>query len=243
VNREIHSSLLMAKCKPTVMSLQRLSQQFRSHRVKGRTHNVAFLSVKRVGPFAGRLGFTGRVLVDRERVGYFVGCEPRTFDVDPGEHNITVFFGRRPAIFSSRGVAMSSVSVSLGPGERADFVCGVRSEVADLWAKARWAVAIHGAVFVFVLYLAAEAGSLLAPYLREIVALAVYHFPVNGSLISLSYRLASPLLCAFWFEIVAWWIICQSTHFPRDETDEELLSRIGSPYYLERLPSVEVATQ
>ena len=238
MSKVIQSSLLMARCRPLVMSLQHLSQQFRSERVKRKTVKLAILSVRRVGRFAGRRGFTGRVLVDRERVGYLVGSEPRTFDVDPGEHNITVFFGRRPAILSSRRMATSSVSVSLGPGERADFVCGVRSEVADLWAQARRAVAIQLSVFMFVLCLAGEAGSLLAPYLREAVALAVYHLPVNGSLIWLFYGLASPFSCALWFEILALWIFRRSTHFPRDETDAELLSRIGSPYYLERSPVI-----
>jgi len=222
------------------MSLERLSEQFRIQRVKRRTNSLATITVRRVGPPAGKPRHSGRVLVDRQRLGYLVGDEPMTFDVEPGDHTITVSFGRRPAILSSPGRTRSSALVSVSAGERADFACGIKPEVAHLWVRARRSGAIRCAVFAVAVYLAAVAGWLLAPYLRMGVALAVFHLPVSGSLITLSYRLVSPFLSSFWFAMLTWWMVRRLTHFPRYETDEVLLSRIGSPYYLERLPVVGV---
>jgi hypothetical protein len=228
------------------MSLGRLAEQFRIARVNQRAADWATITVKHVGPLAEQHRFAGRVLVDCRMLGYLVNGEPRTFDVEPGEHTITIFYGRKPAILSSRSRAKSAVSVVLSPGERADFVCGIRSEVAHRWAQARRAgtnrALVRALVLLVVLYLIAMVGYLLAPYLRQGVALAVFHLPVYGSLIPLGYRLVNPFVCACLFMMLAWWLARRTTHFPREETDEELLSRIGSPYYLERLPAVDGVT-
>jgi hypothetical protein len=130
------------------MSINCLSERFRAQRNKRRTLDRATIAVKRIEPSTGRLRFAGRVLVDCQQIGYLVGGEPRTFDVEPGEHTITVYFGRRPAILSSPGRAVSTTSVRLGAGERADFACGIRPEVARLWARARRATVIGVIVFV-----------------------------------------------------------------------------------------------
>jgi hypothetical protein len=217
------------------MSIDQLSARLRTQRTKRRTLDLATITVKRVEPSAGRRRFAGRVLIDRQQVGYLVGDEPRTFEVETGDHTITVYFGRRPAILSSPRRATSTASVSLGAGERADFAWGIRSDVARLWAQAQTEATIRATVFAAAVGLSASAGSLLAPYLRQAVALAVFRLPVYGPLIPICYALVSPVLCWSWFALLAGWIVRRSTDLLRDQTDEALLSRIGSPYYLERL--------
>ncbi len=119
------------------MSLGRLAEKVRAARVDQRGADWATITVKHVKPLAAQRRFTGRVLIDSRMLGYLVHGEPRTFEVEPGEHTITIFYGRRPAILSSRSRAKSSVLVVLSPGERADFECGIKSEVAHRWARAR----------------------------------------------------------------------------------------------------------
>jgi hypothetical protein len=217
------------------MSTEHLSTRFRIQRMRRRTLDLATITVKRVAPSAGRRRFAGRVLIDGQQIGYLVGDEPRTFEVKTGDHTITVYFERRPAILSSPRRATSTASVSLGAGERADFACGIRPEVAQLWAQAQTEATIRATVFAAAVGLSAWAGSLLAPYLRQAVAMAVFHLPIHGPLISLCHGLVSPVLCWFWFALLAGWIVRRSTDLLRDQTDEALLSQIGSPYYLERL--------
>jgi hypothetical protein len=216
------------------MSIDQLSARLRTQRTKRRTLDLATITVKRVEPSAGRRRFAGRVLIDRQQVGYLVGDEPRTFEVETGDHTITLYFGRRPAILSSPRRATSTASVSLGAGERADFACGIRPDVARLWAQAQTEATIRATVFAAAVGLSASAGSLLAPYLRQAVALALFRLPVYGPLIPICYALVSPVLCWSWFALLAGWIVRRSTDLLRDQTDEALLSRIGFPYYLER---------
>ena len=239
----IQSSVLTTKPRATAMSLDCLSEEFRTRRAKRRSLDLAAITVKRAGPSAGLRRFTGRVIVDGQRLGYLVSGEPRAFEVEPGDHTITVFFGRRPEVFSSRGRASSSARVSLGAGERADFACGIRPEVVALWARARRAGLAHLFVFAFVVGLAQAGVWLLGPYLREAVAMAVIRLPVDGRLIPWFYRLVSPVSVPFWFAALNWWRVRRMTHFPWDVTDKTLLARIGSPYYVERLPIVGLDTK
>jgi len=219
------------------MSIDRLSERIRIQLTERRAIAFATITVKRVDPSADRRRFAGRVRIDGQQLGYLVGGEPRTFDVEPGEHTITVYFGRKPAIISSRRPAMSTASVSLGAGERAEFACGIRPEVARQWAKVRRAVAFRVTVCVAAIELVYW---LITPNLRPAVALAVFYLPVPGSLIPWCYRLVSPVLSVLWFVLLASWMVGRSTHLRRDESYEELLRRIGSPYYIERWASVGI---
>lgn len=232
--------VLTVKRGSTVMSLERMSEEFRKQRAKRRTLDLATITVKRVDLFAGQFRFSGRVLIDRQRLGYLVGGEPVTFDVEPGDHTITVSFGRRPAVLSSPGRAKCSALVSVGAGERAEFACGIRPDVVHLWVKARRAGAIRCAALAVPVGLAGGSGWFLAPYFQEVEAWAVFHLPIPSSLIWLCYRLVSRVFTAFWFAMLARWIVSRLIRFPLDQTDEVLLSRIGSPYFLERLDLVGV---
>jgi hypothetical protein len=222
------------------MSIEHLSARIRTQRIKRRALEPATIAVRRGDPCADCLRFSGRVLLDGQQLGYLVGGEPRTFHVDPGDHTITVYFGRRSAFFASRRRAVSSASVSLCPGERADFNCGIRPDVARQWMETRRAVASRAIIFFAVVLLAGEAGSWLTTFLRDAVALAVFHLPVYGSLIPILHRIVSPLFCALWFALLARWILGRLAYFPSEETDEELLARIGSPYFLEHLAAVGI---
>ena len=73
------------------MSLDRLGEHLRTARAERRTLDLATITVQRAESSAWPARFT-RVVVDGEQVGYLVGNEPRTFEVEPGEHTITVFF-------------------------------------------------------------------------------------------------------------------------------------------------------
>jgi hypothetical protein len=224
------------------MSFGRLSEQFRTGRFKQRAADRSTITVRRVDPPAGLHRFSGRVIVDRQRLGYLLGGQPRTFDAEPGEHTITVFFGRRPAILSSRGRATAAASFSLRAGERADFACGIRREVVHLWAQARRAREIHLAVITVAFVLAIGLNWLLGPYFREVAAWAVLHLPIDGSLIPFFYRMVGPAFFGFWLAILNGWMLRRWPHL-RHTNDEALISRIGSPFYLERLAPIGVEAE
>jgi hypothetical protein len=219
-----------------IMSLARLAEQFRTRRFEQRAVDRATITVRRAKPFADQRRFTGRVLVDCNTFGYLVGGESSSFNVEPGEHTVTVMFGRRPVVFCRPGQARCSASVSLSAGERADLVCGVRPEIIHLWKRARRAWEIQ------VMFACAFAWGLTwiaTPHLREAVALVVQYLPVHGLLIPLSYRVVSPLFVQFCLTIFSCWML---RRWPQtnDTSDATLLARIGSPYYIERSPAVGI---
>jgi hypothetical protein len=216
------------------MSLGRLAEQFRTRRFEQRAVDRATITVSRAKPSADRRRFTGRVLVDRKTVGYLVGGESSNFYVEPGEHTITVMFGRRPVVFCRPGQAGCSTSLSLSAGERADLVCGVRPEIIHLWKRARRAWGIQ---VMFACVFASGLTWIATPHLREAVALVVLHLPVHGLLIPLSYRVVSPLFVQFCLAIFSCWMFRRWPH-ANNTSDAALLARIGSPYYIERSSAV-----
>src|SRR3954453_16128722 len=107
------------------MSLDQLSERLRTERVKRRAQSLATIIIKRAEPIVGEFRFGGRVLIDGQRLGSLMGCEPKTVYVEPGKHKITIIFERRPAILPRLGRTMCSASVAVSAGERAVFGCGI----------------------------------------------------------------------------------------------------------------------
>ncbi len=223
------------------VSVLGLSERLRANRVSRRAVERTMVTVRRREPPAGERRFSGRVIIDGNMHGDLIGDETRRFDVEPGEHTLTVRFARRPVIFSASSRAKAFASVSLIGGEQADFVCGIRPEVVRLWIDARRVRCLRAMVLVGGWYLAVGLAVglswFIGPYVREAVALAVIHLPVNGPLIPLSYRLAGPLLAGFCLAILNGWTLRRWRGLT-DTSDEALLSRFGSPYYLERSTGV-----
>jgi hypothetical protein len=221
------------------MSLSRLSAQYQTARVTHRSIDHATITIRRVKPTIGQRGFSGRVLVDRHILGYLVADEPRSFEVEPCEHTITVLFGRRPVILCRPGSARCTVSVSLSAGERVDFACGIRSDISRLWVQARRAREIRLTALIAAFYCALGLNWLCGPYLREAVALVVWYLSDHGLLIPLSYRMAGPIICGLGLAMLNGWMLRRWPQ-TRDTSDAVLLYRIGCPYYLERLTAVGI---
>ena len=80
---------------------------------------------------------------------------------------------------------------------------------------------------------------LLGPYLREAVTLAVWYVPDRGMLIPLCYRMVGPLFFGIWLVMLNRWMLRRWPHL-RDTSDKSLLSRIGSPDYIEHLAAIGV---
>ena len=102
-----------------------------------RSIDRAAITIRRADVPAGVRRFTGRVLINGRMSGDLVGAEPRSFDVENGEHTVTVFFKRRPEILSSGRRPTASTSVSIDVGERVELVCGIRPDVVRHWNRAR----------------------------------------------------------------------------------------------------------
>ena len=173
------------------------------------------------------------MFIDRKIFGYLVGGELSSFDVEPGEHTITVVFGRRPVILCRPGPARCSASVSVGARERADLICGVRLEIIHLWKRARRAWAIQG---VFACVFALVLTWLATPHLREAVALVVRFLPDRSLLIPLSYRMVNPFFVQFCLSISSCWLLRRWLR-SKDVSDAALLAQFGFPYCIERSPT------
>ena len=126
---------------------------------------------------------SGRVLVDRHILGYLVADEPWSSKVEPGEHTITILFGRRPVILCRPGSAGCAVSVSLSAVERVDFACRFRPDISRLWVQARRTREIRLAALIAAFYCALGLNWICEPYLRQAVALVVWYLPDHGLLI------------------------------------------------------------
>jgi hypothetical protein len=83
-------------------TLDDLCSHARTRRAKWDTVPWASITVRLGDVAAGPPRYTGVVLIDRRQLGYLIGGEPRAFRVDPGEHTITVYLGRRPGSFDTR---------------------------------------------------------------------------------------------------------------------------------------------
>ena len=96
------------------------------------------------------------MLIDGCIGGKLTGGEPIGFDVEQGEHTITVFFRDRPAIFHSPRLAKSFITVSFAEGERGGLVSGIVPDVAMRWVLARRVRDLRSMIFA------------VAPFILEI---------------------------------------------------------------------------
>src|SRR6202030_3256979 len=136
------------------------------------------------------------------------------------------------------GRAVVSVSISLGPGEQALFACGVKRVLLRRWWQVRLAQHKSELFAMAVVYFFAGVGWLVSPFLRDGVSLAVLYLPVSGNVIPLCYVLAKPITCSLGFAMLAAWLI-RLARVPQVQANQNALSPIGSPYYLERRPASE----
>jgi hypothetical protein len=222
------------------MSLEELCHRLRAERIERGAHGQASITVKRGDSPDRRRQFTGTVRVDNQQIGYLVGTEPRSFDVEPGDHTVTVHLGRRDRVPGARGKAVVSALVSVGPGEHVVLTCGVRPELAQKWAESTMTEARRGVLFAIVVYIFASLGWLLSPVLRQgVVAVVSYYFPATVAWLPLLLWLVSPLASGFYAAVAAGLLIGLWVQRNRKQTGGDLLSESGAPYYLQQQPGIE----
>jgi hypothetical protein len=174
---------------------------------------------------------------------YLVSGEAASFLVEPGDHTVEVLvFEGRFGIYWQRRLARCNASVSLEAGEQIDLTWGTRSEIVHLWKSARGQWEVYMILYLVVCVLASGLGWLLGSYLREALALALWHLPNNGMLVPLAYRMIGPLFSAFWPLLLHFWVLHRWPEI-KDTSDKALLSRFGSPYYLEVFGEAKAGSQ
>jgi hypothetical protein len=216
------------------MSLEELRRRFESARVERGSQGQATIIVRRGDLPGRRRRFTGTVRIDERRIGYLVGGEARAFDVQPGAHRVTVYLGRKDRVASAPGRAMVSSSVEVEPGEQVVLTCGVRCEVARQWRRIDRSGGRFGIYFAVAIYLCAALGWLIAPFLQELLAATVlYYLPgFRASIVPLAI-MVSPIPAAFYAAVLGGYAIGRWVRGMSVESTEDLLPRLGSPYYLE----------
>ena len=216
------------------MSLEELRRRFEAARLERGSQGQATIIVRRGDFPSRRRQFTGTVRIDERRIGYLVGREPRAFDVQPGEHTVTVFLGRKDRVASAPGRAVVSSSIVLEPGEEVVLTCGVRPEVARRWSRIYRSGGRSGVRFAIAIYLCAALGWAVSPFLQALVAATiVYYLPAIRGLIWPLSLIVSPIPSGFYAAMLGGYVIGRWSRGMSREPAEGLLPRLGSPYYLE----------
>jgi hypothetical protein len=223
------------------MSLEELRRRFETARIERGSQGQATIIVRRGDFPSRRRQFTGTVRIDHRRIGYLVGRAPRAFDVQPGEHRVTVYLGRKDRVTSAPGRAVVSATITLEAGEEVLLTCGVRPEVARRWSRIDRSGGRNGVFFAIAIYLCAAAGWLIAPFLQGLVAATiVYYLPgILGWIWPLSL-IVSPIPAGLYAAVLGGYAIGRWTRGMSLELATNLLPRLGSPYYLEQQPAMGV---
>lgn len=212
----------------------------------GWTATDAIITVARADHSLRRPRFRGVVLIDGRPVGRLGSGSAREFVVSPGEHELSVCFIRRLHPFSWPGTPdrdVCTASVTLAAGGRANFVCGTRPDVVRRWRRAVCRVEVRAHVISAGICAVGGVGWLLAPLLRQAVAITVFYLPGPDVLIPLAYRLATPPMAAIAFALLAACAAHRLDLIPRACSDRDMRQRIGTPYYLrltDQQPSVSL---
>jgi hypothetical protein len=185
-----------------------------------------------------RLSFTGKVLIDGQRVGYLVDGEPTAFDVEPGEHTVRVSLSKKGRLASLPGKPVVSVQVWIDKGERAELVCGIRPEIVQRRNQIEKENLCHHLLLTGVAFVAAGIGWVLSPLLWQ----AIITLPLPGSWIPAFHSLTKPVALATWFGLLGAWAVGAARRDRRDLISDDPVSKVASLYYLERRSPKSVAS-
>lgn len=182
--------------------------------------------------------FTGKVLIDGQRLGYLVDGDPTAFDVEPGQHTVRVLLYKKGRFASLPGKPVVSVQVSIDEGERAELVCGIRPEIVQRRNQIEQEQLCHSLLLSGVTSVAAGIGWVLSPFLWKLIVI----LPLPGSSIPILSKLTKPVALACWFVLLAVWAVGSRPRNRQSLTPDESGSKIASLYYLERRPPKPVAS-
>jgi hypothetical protein len=214
------------------MSLQSHLRRLRAQRLKSSPVERATITVCREHVPGQHSSFTGKVLIDRQRVGYLVDGETTAFDVEPGEHTVTVLLYKKGRFASLPGKPVASVQVWLDEGERAELVCGIRPEIVQRREQIEKEDLCHNLLLTGVTFVVAGIGWMLSPILWKATAL----LPLPESWIPVILKLTKPLALACWFGLLAAWAIGPVPRHRRSLRSDDSASKIAPLYYLEPPP-------
>jgi hypothetical protein len=220
------------------MTLQAHLRKLRAHRLKSNPVERATITVCREHMPGQHSSFTGKVLIDGQRVGYLVDGDPTAFDVEPGEHTVRVLLYKKGRFASLPGKPVASVQVWLDEGERAELVCGIRPVIVERRSQIEKENLCHDLLLTGVASVAAGIGWMLSPFLWKAIVL----LPLPGSWIPLISRLTKPLALACWFGLLAAWAVGLGPRNRRGLTREDSASKGDSLYYLELRPLKPVSS-
>ena len=220
------------------MSLEELRRRIAAARIERGSQGQATILVQRGDFPSRRRQFTGTVRIDQRRIGYLVGREPRAFDVQPGEHTVTVYLGRKDRVVAAPGPAVVSSSITLEPGEQVLLTCGVRPEVARQWSRIDRSGGRNGVFFAIAIYLCAATGWLIAPVLQALLAATIgFYLPgFRGWILPLSL-LVGPVLAGFYAAALGGYAIGRWSRGMSLGHAEDLSPQLDSPYFLEPAPA------
>jgi hypothetical protein len=212
------------------MSLQSRLRRLRAQRLASNPVERATITVCREHMPGNLSSFTGKVMIDGQRVGYLVDGEPTAFDVEPGEHTVRVLLYKKGWYASLPGKPVASVQVWIDEGERAELVCGIRPEIVQRRVQTEKENLCHNLLLTGVTFVAAGIGWMLSPLLSK----AIIMMPLPGTWISVLSRLTNPHALAIWLGLLAAWAVGVSPRRHQSLTSDDSVSKIASLYYLER---------
>jgi hypothetical protein len=212
------------------MSLQSHLKSLRAQRLTSNPVVRATITVCREDMPDQHSSFTGKVLIDGQRLGYLVDGEPTAFDVEPGKHTVRVLLSKKGRFASLPGTPVVSAQVWIDEGERAELVCGIRPEILQRRNQMEREQVCHSLLLTGVTFVAAGIGWMLSPILWK----AIIILPLPGSWIPIISKLTKPLALACWFGLLAAWAVGPGPRNRRGLRYGDCVSETASLYYLER---------
>jgi hypothetical protein len=176
--------------------------------------------IERVEACARSAGPSVKVTIDDRQAGYFVGNEPLSLELGPGEHTVTACFDGKTKI---------ALSLCSAPGESVSLICGCRTEWLRFAVRQRRCFVVVGVLG----YVIASVGWMLFPIFRDGLASTVIHLRVDGAMLWLVYAtvgnriFGSAILFILWVFPLAGIVMVWSRR-----ASTRLKAEVGDAYFL-----------
>jgi hypothetical protein len=192
----------------------------------------ASVTVRYATPRARPDRFTAAVLIDGRRVVNLIGHRPGRFTVEPGKHEIVVYFATESHL--SAGCldksTRQSLTLTLSPGEDVELGCGKR----PAWVVFETESRLCRWLYLGGSWLVATIVWFGYPFLRALIPRIVDRWNIRGPLFWLMYRLVDRRINTITYFILVWlYLVTPLILFRYRRRMVQVRRQFGGLYYLE----------
>ena len=120
----------------------------------------------------------GDARIDNSLFRNLTGGQPTSFQVEPGEHTVTIHLSRWFRLWKYRRPSTLAIQVAVKPGETVKLVFGIRPGAKKEWRNIRFARIRPRLVFLAGCLVATFLGFCVTPTVRSVFARAAFQFNI-----------------------------------------------------------------